>query len=903
MSNTLNYHIELCQSKESSPIFVVTASRNEQVISLSKSTFMLFLFEHEKSMPAGEAEFAYKLIQMLRKVRKLNDIEEALTDTSSIVSFFFMVRKYGVPVTWKHNQYLTPVRTNDPIPLTLTVKRRKHILEITMNNREEWRREPFGWQEFKSEKGSIGFSYGTVLINPPQTLKRLLQFFRKNSKLTLTENEAPQFIRQTINANKKNLNWNIQTNLNHFLPHQVEPKPILRLEMTQNMLSPRLSYKYESEEISPENQDPIVLESKTGKKHKRMVHMEDAYQKKLMEYFTEHNLPFLLVNPGDIATFLDKLVPILKEDGWEIISNVKEFHVFEEPLDLIFSLTSNSTQKDWFSFEPNCDISGQNFSLEEIARLMVQNHGYIKTESGYLKLSEKTQKDLQNLARFNAFNEEQKFSRQDILPLLLSTNIQGQSEDARSLIDKIKALDKPGVCKPDPSFKAILRDYQQFGINWIQFLFESGLGGILADDMGLGKTIQALAFASQLKDPGTTLIVGPTNVIYNWEQEISKWMPGSKVVMYSGPHRHQRWKEMPRPDFLITSFGVVKNDIDIMSAVPFKCIFIDEAQFIKNPQTQVSKAIKRLQGGFRLVMTGTPIENHMTDLWNLFDFVLPNYLDSMTSFENQLKNGGKDMVKTKIKPFILRREKMEVLDSLPAKTEITLKCPLTPAQQKLYETVLKVAKEGIRNSMGKSERLNILTALLKLRQVCIHPGLLKEFDAKELESSKFEVLKAKISELMEENHKAVVFSQFTEMLDIVQEWLQLENIYFERIDGSVEAKERLTATNRFQANEKPGVFLLSLKAGGIGINLTAADYVFHLDPWWNPAIEAQATDRVHRIGQTKKVMVYKLITSGTIEEKILALQEEKQQLFFEMIEIDKEQKKIDIDMIKELINQ
>ena len=272
------------------------------------------------------------------------------------------------------------------------------------------------------------------------------------------------------------------------------------------------------------------------------------------------------------------------------------------------------------------------------------------------------------------------------------------------------------------------------------------------------------------------------------------------------------------------------------------------------------------------------------------------------SFENDIKDGRKDQLKTRIKPFILRREKREVLASLPEKTEIIIKCDMSPGQETLYKTVLDAAKKGIKNIKGKQERLNIFTALLKLRQVCIHPQLLKEVGATDIESSKFELAKEKITELIDEGHKIVMFSQFTEMLDIISKWTHKKQFYTERIDGSVSAKARMDAVDRFQTSEKAGLFLISLKAGGVGLNLTAADYVIHLDPWWNPAIESQATDRVHRMGQQNKVFVYKLITSGTIEEKIQELQESKKQLLAEIIDIDTAaEKSLNFDEIKNLL--
>jgi Superfamily II DNA/RNA helicases, SNF2 family len=256
-------------------------------------------------------------------------------------------------------------------------------------------------------------------------------------------------------------------------------------------------------------------------------------------------------------------------------------------------------------------------------------------------------------------------------------------------------------------------------------------------------------------------------------------------------------------DFIITSFGILKNDIEFLSQIQFKAIFVDEAQNIKNPATQVSKAVKLLKSPFRLAMTGTPIENHIQDLWNIFDFVMPKYLGNKSSFEIEMKEGNRSLIRTKIRPFVLRREKKEVLASLPEKTEITLKCQMSDAQRNLYQTVLNAAKQGATNAKGKHERLNILTALLKLRQVCIHPGLLSEFQHNDIESAKFELAKEKIQELIQEDHKIVLFSQFTEMLNIMEKWTNSEGINSLRIDGSVSAKARMVAVEKVSNHRYP----------------------------------------------------------------------------------------------------
>ena len=436
----------------------------------------------------------------------------------------------------------------------------------------------------------------------------------------------------------------------------------------------------------------------------------------------------------------------------------------------------------------------------------------------------------------------------------------------------------------------------------VYLLYKSGLGGILADDMGLGKTIQTIAFCCSIKDSNPILIIGPNNVIYNWQNEIETFCPSKTSLVYQGSSRQNLVSKFNQTDFIITTLGTLKNDIEIFNKFKFSATFIDEAQYIKNPQAQISKAVKTINTPFKIALTGTPIENNLQDLWSLSDFIMPDYLGSQREFDCLVKDDKTEQIKLKMKPFILRREKKEVLDSLPEKTEITLKCDLTKEQTDLYETILNALKKGIRTTTGKKDRLNMLSTLLKLRQLTSHPNLIKECQNMNLPSAKFELLKEKLLELTSKNHKIVVFSQFTSMLDIIEEWTHNNQINTHRIDGSVSGKQRQERVKSFQAYQGPSVFIISLKAGGVGINLTSADYVIHLEPWWNPAIEAQATDRVHRMGQKNKVIVYKFIAKDTLEEKIQDLQEEKKALISQIIDIDSiSENKINLDDIKNLI--
>jgi len=765
--------------------------------------------------------------------------------------------------------------------------------------KETFRNNPLSCLTFRDERQTFCFSTGVLIERLPQDFEMFLNEFLDKDKIVFENDEILRFIQHVYMPNRKLIFWKIQVDFLSFIPQEVTPIPLLRIGYKAPTLTPTLFFQYDGEVISPDFNRDVVSDKRTGKKYQRLMDMEMIYQQDLMTLFNEFKLPFLLQSPGDIALFMDKVVPLLIERGWLIQSDAPQFNVLPDPVELSFSITSSG--QDWFHFSPNCDVAGQKMSLQEITALMVQNQGYVKTQNGFVKLSEKTQQELKTLSSAGAFLTGKVFSKKDILPLASIGSVIGDGVEAEDFIARLKQSDPNKQVMPGPSFSGSLRDYQQYGLNWLGFLSSIGLGGILADDMGLGKTVQTIALASSLEGNEPVLVIGPTNVIYNWASEVQKFTKDLTCVVYSGSNRQALRKDCVKANFVVTSFGIVRQDLDFFKTLKTKAIFIDEAQYIKNPKAQISQAIKALKSPFILAMTGTPIENHLQDLWNLFDTVMPGYLGAYSAFDNEVKCGRLDALKMKVRPFVLRREKREVLKSLPEKIEIVLKCPLSDVQHQLYQAVLDAVKKGIRIG-GKVNKLSILTSLLKLRQVCIHPGLLAETQYRSTPSAKFDLLKEKLEELVDEDHKVVVFTQFTGMLDIVQDWLKEQKIYFERIDGSITGKARMSAVDRFQDHTGSAVFLVSLKAGGVGINLTAADYVIHLDPWWNPAVESQATDRVHRMGQQQTVMVLKMIAEGTIEEKIQELQGKKKELLARIVDVDDlADKSLDLDEVTSLL--
>ena len=448
-----------------------------------------------------------------------------------------------------------------------------------------------------------------------------------------------------------------------------------------------------------------------------------------------------------------------------------------------------------------------------------------------------------------------------------------------------------------PHIDSVLRPYQRTGIKWMKSLAELGLGGILADEMGLGKTLQTIAFvmSEYENNKRPTLIVVPTSLIFNWSSEIAKFAPEAKTVILSGSPemRQQAAENLADAHFAITSYGLLRNDLRLYTETEFAYCFIDEAQHIKNPNTLSARVVKQIKAGSFFALTGTPLENTLLELWSVFDFVMPGYLYSRHKFRAVyelpiVKEKDKEalgMLQKHIRPFILRRLKKEVMAELPDKIESYLPCELTEEQKKLYIGFAEKAKEEVfllgDNGEFEKNRIRILALLTRLRQLCCHPSLFIENYSGE--SGKLNLLKDIVESGIQAGHRILIFSQFTSMLGMISDMLSEMGICHYYLDGSTKSEQRFNMVKSFNEG-MCDIFLVSLRAGGTGLNLTGADMVIHYDPWWNPAVENQATDRAHRIGQTKVVQVQKLIATGTIEEKICELKKLKQDMVDSVLE-------------------
>ncbi|WP_217490999.1 DEAD/DEAH box helicase [Candidatus Odyssella thessalonicensis] len=475
-------------------------------------------------------------------------------------------------------------------------------------------------------------------------------------------------------------------------------------------------------------------------------------------------------------------------------------------------------------------------------------------------------------------------------------------EQVRELGAKLKDFTKITPVEPPKGLQCELRCYQGQGLSWLQFLRENNLNGILADDMGLGKTVQALSHILKEKESGRMdkpiLVVAPTSLMVNWRHEAAKYAPELKVLTLHGQERKDLFDQIHSHDLILTTYPLLSRDKEFLIKHEFHMLILDEAQVIKNPNTMAHRTVQQINARHRLCLTGTPMENHLGELWALFYFLMPGFLGDQKKFnqifrvpiEKQNDDVRRENLARRIKPFMLRRTKSQVVSELPPKTEIIQNIELQPEQRALYESIRLTMHERVRQEIQEKglnkSHIVILDALLKLRQVCCDPRLLKLEAARGvLESAKVQFLRDTLPGMIAEGRQILLFSQFTSMLALIEEELAQIGIPFAKLTG--QTKDRGTPIEEFQSGRVP-VFLISLKAGGTGLNLTAADTVIHFDPWWNPAVENQATDRAYRIGQDKPVFVYKLITIGTVEEKIMLMQQRKASLLSGIFDGQKE---------------
>lgn len=602
--------------------------------------------------------------------------------------------------------------------------------------------------------------------------------------------------------------------------------------------------------------------------------------------------------------FLDAGVTALEAAGWHVDqlgAPVPEVHVADG--------VAARVEEDgsWFDLGFDLEVDGQSIPLLPLVTQVLSEYPPdALPERVWLTLAdgrhiavrrEDLQPVLETLVALHqgfAFSEDAlHFSRLEA-PRLLELGdlpVRGGEQTLR-LAERLTNFQTLAEVTPPAEFRGHLRPYQQQGLNWLQFLRDYKLAGVLADEMGLGKTVQTLAHLAVEKAAGRlnapSLIVVPTSLLSNWWREAAQFTPALRVLTLQGPERRHYFDQLEQYDLVLTTYPLLPRDAEVLEAQRWCFLILDEAQHIKNPRAKAARLVRALDAEHRLCLTGTPMENHLGELWAQFDFLLPGFLDTQQRFARDYrtpveKHGDLDRLQRltrRTAPFVLRRTKDVVASELPKKSELLRSAPIAGKQAVLYESIRLSMEKRVRETISRrglaSSQITILDALLKLRQVCCDPRLLPEsIVGRDAPSAKLRMLMEMLPELLEEGRRVLLFSQFTTMLGLIEKELRTHGIRYSKLTG--QTRRRDAAIEAFRSGAAD-LFLISLKAGGVGLNLTEADTVIHYDPWWNPAVEAQATDRAHRIGQDKPVFVYKLITEGTVEEKILTLQEKKRQL-------------------------
>jgi len=674
---------------------------------------------------------------------------------------------------------------------------------------------------------------------------------------------------------------------------------------------------------------PLVLKRDLAQEHKHVLQFSQQFpnfelaNKTDPEFYSIADRKPRTKNVYELASQWRALLEqrdSLESIGWEIIKR--------EPFDLSFkpvtqleaTLSDSHMRSSWFDMALKLNHAGQQFDLVPLVIEWLETGErdepiLLQAEDGqWLEVSPEIFAPIADTL-IELFNQRSEDGSLQVMREHATTidelhnhwednglDVRWQGADElMQLAERLQNFEGLATVDAPENLQAELRPYQLEGLAWLDFLADFGMNGVLADDMGLGKTLQTLAHILREKQlnrlSGPALIVAPTSLLVNWSRETARFTPSLKATIWHGADRKQRALNFAEYDIVITSYALVNRDAVLLQAEEFPMIVLDEAQAIKNPSAKVTQALKEFTAPRRLCLTGTPLENHLGELWSLFDFLMPGLLGGRklftkhfrTPIESHQDTDAQIRLAQRIKPFLLRRRKEDVASDLPPKTEIIKSITLEGEQARLYESIRVTMEQRVQEILRERglqrSHIELLDALLKLRQTCCHPGLVKLDSATGIEeSAKTKLLLSMLEELTAEGKKILLFSQFTSMLELIETEVKAAGIPYVKLTGRTRRRE--VVVDAFQNGNVP-LFLISLKAGGTGLNLTAADTVIHYDPWWNPAVENQASDRAHRIGQDKPVFIYKLVASNTVEEKILRMQEHKKQLSDGILNSDK----------------
>lgn len=629
--------------------------------------------------------------------------------------------------------------------------------------------------------------------------------------------------------------------------------------------------------------------------------MEQSFANELKMFgFAEHGAELQLDDSETIGVFLDQVLPMWLTQRPNCCLTAELARLCRGGSGLpgaMMQCTLAKTLSDRYVLNYQLECYGQGIGFQQALKAVKNHRRYLQLANNHMALLDESFGNFL-LAAENVIQKVDEKKMTFELPRCAVHYWKHIARNTPEVIpEEFQLLASPGAAAPqelpDPpaaEFKGELRGYQQEGVNWMRQLLDNSFNVVLADEMGLGKTVQLLALLAgrKTKKDAPILIICPASLVENWKRECGKFVPGFRVAVLNCGGRDEIWQHAMDYDLIVGSYSITRLDAEVLKSLKFSYLILDEAQHIKNPNTANAQNCKAIRADHRLVLTGTPLENSSEDLWSIFDFLHPGLLGSFNSFKKYYGNlrdnpALQQDLAARVTPFIKRRTKAHVCQELPPKQEYTLMCEMEVEQRRLYDEILRHGREQLKALPKNDNRANfeILTTLLRLRQVCCHPDLLPEA-GKNVVSAKFELLKELINQHIDSGNKMLLFSQFTSLLSLIRDWLDAEGIRYEYLDGAT--RNRQQRVDSFNNTPEIPLFLLSLKAGGTGLNLTSADTVIIFDPWWNPAVELQAADRTHRIGQTKPVTSIKLLVKDSIEEKILALQDKKQEIFDNIIE-------------------
>lgn len=779
-----------------------------------------------------------------------------------------------------------------------------------------------GWLRRGKEEMAISapamlFKYGLVFYD--EQVARLRDFgsfgwislLRGNGPFSIPVKQADDFVTALFGLPRwPRLELPEEIKVEEVMP---KPRPHLMLKTPdqhswgRDRLVGEISFEYDAEVVPYKHPGRGIYQKERRRLIVRDAGAELAAEKRLKDlgfrrtsYSENQELELL---PRNLST----AVRVLLHEGWHVEAQGKPYRM---PGQLHIEVRSGI---DWFELRGGAEFGETTVRLPELLAALRRGENTVRLDDGsFGMLPEEWVKKYGLLAGLGSVQRDHlRFTRQQIslLDALLASEPQATGDEVfERAREELQSFEGVEPAYPPPGFVGRLRDYQRDGLGWLYFLQRFAFGGCLADDMGLGKTVQVLALLESRRElratctsvkpnvrvqPGPSLVVVPRSVVFHWKQEAARFTPKLRVLDHTGAARLSPGDHFDAYDLVITTYGTLRRDAVHFKDTQFDYCILDESQMIKNAGTLSAKAARLLRANHRLALSGTPIENHLGEIWSLFEFLNPGMLGSASVFRvGGLKGRNPDaptrsLLARILRPFILRRTKGQVARELPQKTEQTLTCELGPRQRRLYNDLRRYYRSRVltrleREGMNKV-KFQVLEALLRLRQAACHPGLIDKARIAE-PSAKIDLLLSHIDQVLDEGHKILVFSQFTSLLAIVRDRLDRAKIVYAYLDGRT--RDRKTVVERFQNDPDVRLFLISIKAGGLGLNLTAAEYVYILDPWWNPAVEAQAIDRAHRIGQTRHVFAYRLIAQDTVEEKVVELQQTKRNLAEAIINAD-----------------